>query len=483
MKRFSILKISAIFFLIVLFSFITTGCTENNKKPLPPSPKHTNDGVRVYMTSASQLSLLSEQNSISFSRDIGSFTLVLDSTTLYQSIVGYGAALTGSSAYLLRLLPENERTKILKDLFDPSQGIGISYLRISIGSSDFSLGNYSYWDKSPISNFAIPAIDKRDLIPILKDILAINPNITIIASPWSAPGWMKNSNSMNGGNFLSSQMGNLADYFVKYIQAYAKLGIKISMITLQNEPLYSTTKYPTMHMSWQQQDSLIRYYVGPRFAQTGIQTKILIYDHNWDHPEYPLNILSDPKAYQYISGTAFHGYAGSVTAMSLVHDAFPNKGVYFTEQSGGAWGGSFSNDLIWFNQYIFIGTANNWSKTALTWNLALDQTDGPQNGGCSNCRGVITINTNNWKITKNVEYYTIGQFAKFVRPGAYRIKNTTIGAPPSTFYFATFMNEDGSKVLVALNSNSSSISYTVKGGKRQFLTSQIGKSVVTYIWK
>ncbi len=469
-----------IIFLLLLLSTIGYGCSRSPQKTTLPSPYSSGD-VRVYMTSASQLSLLSEQNSISFSKEVGSFTLVLDSTTLYQSIVGYGAALTGSSAYLLRLLPENERTKILKNLFDPSQGIGISVLRISIGSSDFSLGNYSYCDNPPISNFAIPAIDKRDLIPILKDILAINPNITIIASPWSAPGWMKDSNSMNGGNFLSSQMGNYAVYFVKYIQAYAKLGIKINMITLQNEPLYSTTRYPTMHMSWQQQDSLIRYYVGPLFAQAGIQTKILIYDHNWDHPEYPINILSDPHAYQYITGTAFHGYKGSVTAMSEVHNAFPKKGVYLTEQSGGGWGGGFSKALIWFTRYIFIGAANNWSKISLTWNLVLNKEDGPQNGGCTDCRPVITIN--NGKMTPNVEYYFIGQFAKFVRPGAHRIANTILGIYPSTFYFATFINEDGSKVLVALNSNASPVSYTVRSGKRQFLTTQIGLSVVTYIWK
>lgn len=472
------------FLIALLFLLICTtySCSKNNVTPSTPSTPSTSTGdVSAYMTTTNQLSLLAQQDGINFSKDPGDFTITLDSTTLYQSIDGYGAALTGSSAYLLQQLPQEQRTSELKNLFDPSQGIGISYLRICIGASDFSLGNYSYCDTPPISNFAIPAIDQRDLIPTLKEILTINPNLTILATPWSAPGWMKDSQKMNGGNFLSAKMSDLADYFVKYIQVYASQGIKINAISLQNEPLNSQTGYPTMYMSWQQQDSLIRYYVGPRFLQAGITTKILIYDHNWDHPEYPLNILNNPQAYQYIAGSAFHAYAGSVSAMSQVHNAFPDKGVYFTEQSGGGWDGGFASDLIWFSQYIFIGTANNWSKNALTWNLALNQNDGPQNGGCTNCRGVITID--NRKITPNVEYYCIGHFSKFVRPGAHRIRNTVSGAQPSTFYFATFMNTDGSKVVVSLNSNTASTSYVIRCGQRQFLCNQLGQSVVTYTWK
>ena len=262
----------------------------------------------------------------------------IDFTTEFQEIEGFGAALTGSSAYLInRKMTVAQRQSLLKDLFDHESGIGISYIRITMGASDFSLEDFTYDDLAArqtdkeLANFSI-AKDKEDLIPVLKLILAVQPKMRIMATPWSAPAWMKSSGKLGGGSLKTEWYDSYASYFVKYLEAYKKEGINIDAISLQNEPLHEAA-YPSMKMEAAAQADFIKNHVGQAIKKAGWATKILAYDHNWDRPDYPLLILNDPLARQYVSGSAFHAYGGNVAAMSQVGAEYPDKGVYFTEIS------------------------------------------------------------------------------------------------------------------------------------------------------
>jgi glucosylceramidase len=399
---------------------------------------------------------------------------------------GFGAALTGSSAYLInQKLNVSQRENLLKDLFDPRSGIGISYLRITMGASDFSPEDFTYNDLPPgqtdpsLSKFSVSK-DQTDLIPVLKAVVALQPAIRIMATPWSAPAWMKTSGKLAGGSLKPEWYGTYADYFVKYLDAYKKEGIAIDAISVQNEPLHEAA-YPSMGMDSAAQGIFIGQHLGPLFQTKGIKTKILLYDHNWDRPGYPISILNDPQASRYVAGSAFHAYGGSVSAMSEVHDKFPDKGLYFTEISGGRWATDFSDNLKWNMSNIFIGTANNWSKNALLWNIALDENDGPKNKGCDNCRGVVTIAADG-TVTKNVEYYTIAHMAKFVRPGAFRVPSGRLSNSIQLEHVA-FLNPDGSKVLVVLNQGADNKKFTVVAGENQFNYTIDPNAVVTLMWK
>jgi len=237
-----------------------------------------------------------------------------------------------------------------------------------------------------------------------------------------------------------------------------------------------------MEMQAGEQLDFIKNHLGPKFSAAGLDTKIIVYDHNWDVTNYAITILNDPQASQYIAGSAFHAYAGDVSAMSTVHNTHPDKELYFTEVSGGAWASNFQDNLLWNMQNIFIGTAKNWSTTSLMWNLALDQNYGPQNHGCNNCRGVIAVNTNNSGITFNEEYYSIGHFSKFVRPGAVRISSIT-PVELTNMGIVAFQNPDGSKAMVVANYGAEFKTFTVKQGGGYFNYSVPPTSVVTIVWR
>jgi glucosylceramidase len=292
---------------------------------------------------------------------------------------------------------------------------------------------------------------------------------------------MKTNESLKGGSLRTDCYEVYADYFVKYIRAFEAEGIVIDAITPQNEPLYSTAGYPCMSMTATEQRDFIKNDLGPAFQAEGIDTKIVAYDHNWDHPEYATTILNDAAAKQFVAGSAFHAYAGDVSAMTTVHTAYPDKGLYFTEISGGEWAKDFSANLQWNMSSIFIGTVKNWSKTALLWNLALDQNFGPKNNGCTDCHGVVMINSLNGIVTKNVEYYSIGHFSKFIRPGAHRI-TSSISTTVSGLDHVAFVNANDGKVLVVANDNTIPKSFTVKEGERQFNYTIPAKAVVTIVW-
>jgi len=469
--------------------FVLLACSEDEIPDSPSSVDTEKGKANVWLTLGDQSMLLSKRNPVSITgiKSTSLPVITIDSTQLMQEIEGFGASLTGSSAYLMnKKMNAAQRDALLNELFDVESGIGISYLRMSIGASDFSPFAYTYDDMPTgqtdfnLEHFSI-ATDEEDVVPIFKEILKIAPDIKILGSPWSPPAWMKTNSNLKGGNLKEEAYEVYARYLVKYLKAYDEHGITIDAITLQNEPLYKGAPYPCMEMTSEEQLKFIKDHVGPLFDSEGIKTKIIIYDHNWDNTDYAISILNDPDARKYVAGSAFHAYGGEVGAMSIVHNAHPDKGLYFTEIGGGDWSPGFSVDMQWNMNNIFIGTTKNWSKNALLWNLALDQNGGPNNSGDEITRGVVKIDNTSGEVTRNPEFYAIGHMSKLVRPGAIRI-----GSSSSTYIsllnFVAFMNTDGSKVLVLANSGQETKAVTVKQGEKQFNYSIPADAVVTLVW-
>jgi O-glycosyl hydrolase/sarcosine oxidase gamma subunit len=322
--------------------------------------------------------------------------------------------------------------------------------------------------------------DRAYILPLLKQARLINNQLRIIATPWSPPAWMKSSQSMIGGALNTSAMAPLAGYFVKFLQAYQAEGVPIDRITIQNEPHFTPAGYPGMFMEWDQQDAFVRDFLGPAIANAGLTTGIAVWDHNWNEPNYPMNILADASAAQYVSGSAFHCYAGTPDAMTTVHDANPGKDLYLTECSA-------STDLSWTDilkfdlETLIIGGTRNWARTVIKWNIALDTNHGPQNGGCSTCTGLVTIDQSSGAVGYNVDYYTIGHASKFVMPGARRIASNTFG--PGSIEDVAFKNPDGSIALIVLNADSVPRTFKVRVGPQSFLYLLPASGVATFTWQ
>lgn len=438
--------------------------------------------------------LLQTQPSVNFQTG-GSMTgpvITVNSSTQYQQMDGFGASLTDSAAWIVfNKLTPTQQSNLWQSLFSPTTGIGISFLRQPMGSSDFSAsGDYSYDDVPAgqadpnLASFSI-AHDTTYLIPLLQQALKVNPAIQIVAVPWSPPAWMKTSGTMNGGSMNTAYFSSLAQYFVKFVQAYQQQGVPIYAVLPQNEPLYSTSNYPSESLAASDEATFVGTYLGPALSNASSSlgnVKIIAYDHNWDNTSYPETVLGSASASTYLAGSAFHCYAGNVSAQSIVEAAYPSKGIWFTECSGTV-GSSFAGDLVWNTENLLIGATRNWARSVSLWNLALDQNSGPQNGGCSNCRGVVTINDSISPptVSNNVEYYVLGHLAKFVVPGAHRIASNTFGA--GSIEDVAFQNPDNSIVLLVLNSSSSSGSFTVSWNSQTFTYSLQAGAVATFWWK
>ncbi len=473
---------------IICLSFILSCCAKksttggNQPNPDPGTPTSKSD-AEYWLTEPDQSSLFRKQNqSLLFGNNsnASASTIEVDSTTTYQTIDGFGYTLTGGSATLINLLPVATKDALLNELFrSDSTFIGVSYLRISIGASDLSASTFTY-DEVPagqtdptLQQFSIDQ-EKQDLIPILKKILAINPTIKIMGSPWTAPTWMKTNNAFMGGSLKPEYYSVYAQYFVKYIQAMKAEGITIDAITPQNEPLHGGNN-PSMVMQPTEQADFIKNHLGPAFAAASISTKIITYDHNADRPDYPLTILDDAAARPYVDGSAFHLYGGNISALSQVHDRYPNKNLYFTEQwTGGP--GNFAGDLKWHIQNLVIGATRNWSRNVLEWNLAADPNYQPHtNGGCTSCMGALTIGST---VSRNVSYYIIAHASKFVRPGSVRISSSQTG----TLSTVAFKNPEGKKVLIVLNNGNSPEVFNIKFNGKSFTTSLNNGAVGTFVW-
>jgi len=490
------------FIKILLFLFIgvlSYACSKDNDdetKPEPPVPPIVTGEVDAYVTTANE-SMLFQHIAVSFNAkdNMSPYTITLSPDVAHQEIDGFGAAFTGSTCYNLLKMTKENRTSLLKETFDPESGMGYSYIRISIGCSDFSLGEYTHCDEPGIENFALHEYDTRDVIPVLKEILAINPSVKIMASPWTCPLWMKvnnltdkkSHNSWKGGQLNPDYYNDYAAYFVKYVQAMKDNGINIESVTVQNEPLNKGNS-ASLYMTWQEQRDFVKNSLGPAFQLAGLNTKIIVYDHNYnydnisDQQSYPSKIYADSDAAKYIHGSAFHAYGGNKSELLNIQKAFPAKGLYFTEISIGDWGYTFASDLMWNTREVCIGTVNNYSKAVIVWNFMLDEAHGPYRpGGCTECLGAVTLGSSNTVAKRNSHFYTIAHLAKVVKPGAIRIK--TGGYTMSGLYYSGFKNTDGSYAVVFQNDTQDALNITVALNSKSFTYSVPGKSVVSYKWK
>jgi glucosylceramidase len=438
--------------------------------------------IREWLTTADRSALLAEQkDTLQFSSPANAFPAIdVNDMQQFQSMDGFGFALTGGSAQLLMRMEPGARADLLKELFAPA-GTGVSYLRVTIGASDMNERVYSYDDLAKgetdvdLARFSLGP-DRAEVVPVLKQILAINPAIKILASPWSAPAWMKTNDLVKGGHLKPAYYGVYAAYFVKYIQQMKAEGIPIAAVTIQNEPL-NPKNTPSMVMFAAEEDTFIARHLGPAFQSAGITARILLYDHNPDVLSYALSILEDPAASKYVDGTAFHLYGGTASAMTDVHTAYPNKNLYMTEQSV-----SSPPDeplpIAGVVSDVLIGATRNWSRNVLLWNLAADPSNGPHtnDGGCTGCQGAITLNGSH--ATRNVAYYAVAHFSRFVPPGSVRVGSTEQEQLASV----AFLTADGKIVLVLSNTANFPKTFNVKYHGRWFTTTLPEESVGTYVW-
>jgi len=487
------MKLSVHMKLLLILSIVTSimNCSSknNSQTPVPTPPPAVNE-VDFWLTKSDQSVKLEKQTTIlQFGNSLNIYpTIEVNENETYQTVDGFGFSLTGGSAQVINQLSTDKKQELLQNLFGSgTNSIGVSYLRISIGASDLDANTFSYDDMPAgqtdinLSQFSI-APDKINLIPILKSILAINPNIKILGSPWSPPVWMKSANTTTGvigtvgGSLLPQYYNVYAQYFVKFIQAMQAEGITIHAITPQNEPLHPGNN-PSLLMLASEQKDFIKNNLGPAFQAAGINTKIIIYDHNCDKPEYPIEILNDATAKSYIAGSAFHLYAGDISALSTVHNNYPDKDVYFTEEWTSSTG-DFAVDLKWHLKNLIIGAMRNWSKNVLEWNLASDASFNPHTpGGCTQCKGAITIvSSSNYSM--NVSYYIIAHASKFVPPGSIRISSTNSG----NIYSVAFKTPAGKKVLIVLNDGNTAELFNIKYNGRWIVTSLDKGSAGTYTW-
>jgi glucosylceramidase len=408
-------------------------------------------------------------------------TIHVDASQTYQTIDGFGYTLTGGSAMLIGRMGATARKELLTDLFSTEgKGIGVSYLRVSIGASDLDERVFSYDDlpagetDPKLIKFSL-APDREYLIPVLKQILTINPSLKILGSPWSPPPWMKTNGNSKGGSLKLDYYDTYAQYFVKYIQGMAKEGIRIDAVTIQNEPLHPGNN-PSLLMLPSEQALFIKKSLGPAFKAAKLKTKIILYDHNADRPDYPITVLNDPETRKYVDGSAFHLYGGSIAALSEVHAAYPDKNLYFTEQ----WIGAPSNlkgDLAWHVRELIIGATRNWSRTVLQWNLAADPAQNPHTpGGCTECLGALTIDRN--KVRRNPAYYNVAVASKFVRPGSVRVASDL----PKSLPNVAFKTPDGRMVLIVLNDSAVTQKFTIDTDGKQARATLAGGAVGTYVW-
>lgn len=430
--------------ILILFftSFFFFSCSKDEQIPIKFVPTLDFANAEFYLSLPKQKSFFQKIDKPGYSVSGDILRVNLDQT--FQTMDGFGLALTGGSAQVIYRLEPVKRAALLQELFGKN---GITVLRISVGASDLDSAVFSYEDEP--GNFSLDK-SKPDLIPLLKEIISINPAIKIMASPWSAPVWMKDNYYSKGGSLMEKYYVSYAEYLANYIEAMAKEGIPIWSLTPQNEPL-NPGNNPSMYMSAQMQGNFIVKALGPVFQRKNIQTKIIIYDHNCDHPEYAIQLLNVPEVRKYVHGSAFHLYDGDISAMSKVNAAHPDKDLYFTEQWTGA-RGDFASEFMWHMKNVILGSVNNYAKAVIEWNLASDPTYGPHTpGGCTECLGALTIGGQ--EITRNQSYFIVMQAAKFVPPGSIRIGIYA----PVTIQAAAFRRPDGKIVILVQNEGAKKI--------------------------
>lgn len=438
--------------------------------------------VDVWVTYPDRSRLISWDGARTFvsNAEITPSTITVDESTTYQTMDGFGASLTDSAAWLIQTkLSSSQRADAMQHLFGFNDGnAGISYLRIPLGASDMALSHYTYDDGAPdpgLLRFSI-SHDFQSIIPVALQAKTIDASLKFMATPWSAPAWMKTSNNLNNGKLSTAWYPTYATYLRKAYDAYNERGVRFDAMTIQNEPQFEPGTYPGMKYEWYDELNFVRDHLAPRMAGTGL--KLLTLDHNWDLLWYPKAVMNEGASLY--AGSAWHCYGGSVSAMGEMQAAYPHKDIYFTECSGTFANNNFGDNVKWNMQNLFIGGTKNWAKTVLLWSLALDPSGNPHTGGCDNCRGVISIDQSNGQVSYNEEFYCIAHFARFVWPGAVRIG--TADSADGKFVGVAFKNQDGHKALVVLNQGSAAGTVKVVWAGRSVTQNLPASGVATLFW-
>ena len=444
--------------------------------------------VRAYLTTADQHHLLAPSE-VAPPGATGSVIRV-DPTHTHQRIAGIGAAITEGSAWLIRHgMSEPQRDALMRELFTrDGDGVGFEFTRLTIGASDFSRRHYSLDDMPPgqvdpeLRHFSLEP-ERADVIPLTKQALALNPRLQVMASPWSSPGWMKTTDSLVKGQIKPEYYGVFSQYMVKYVEAMQAEGVPVFALTLQNEPHFEPGDYPGTRMPPAARAAIVGQHLGPLIKARGLKTQLLEWDHNWDEPWSPMSMLADKKARAYVSGIAWHCYAGDVAVQSQVAQHFPELDVWLTECSGGEWKPHWAETLPWLTRTLIIGGTRHGARGVLMWNLALDPDHGPHFGGCKDCRGIVTIDPKDGKVTRNMEYYAFGHASRFVQQSARRVDSEGGDGDAAGLDHVAFSNPDGSTVLIVCNSATEARRFTVLAPGRHFGYELPASGVVTLVWR
>ena len=497
------MRYSSIYTIMAMAFMMSCSCDSqtSNQTPEPepaPQPQPEVEAAKSYTTTADKSSLFAEKT-IAFGKTASMSPYAVRFTDeTYQTVDGFGAALTVASCYNILKMPQDKREAFLKQMFDTENGIGSSLIRVCIGGSDFSIDDnrFTWCDKQGLENFAPAEYDVKYVIPVLKEIKKINPSLKIIGSPWTAPRWMKkevNSNvdrySWTGGTLKPSCYQDYAEYFVKWIQYMQSQGLDIYAVTPQNEPLNAGNSM-SMVMYWDVARDFIKTALGPAFRKAGLDTKILVFDHNYnydnmsDQAQYPLKIYADAQASAYIAGSAWHNYGGNVSELDKIVAGAPDKDLYFTEASIGTWNYDFASCLINDMRDIFFGLLKRGGKGVTLWNLMLDENNGPYtdaDGSCKTCYGAVTIASSDYTtLDYYTHYYNIAHCSKVINQGAVRIG--TKGYTATGLEYLVFKNPDDSYGVVVLNENSEAKQLVFISSEHSVKCDVPAKSIVSLKW-
>ncbi|WP_158892315.1 glycoside hydrolase family 30 protein [Amycolatopsis anabasis] len=467
--------------LVLSLCALVTACT------VAGVPHPDTEAVQSWVTTADGRSRMDAQATLRLTAGASSAgsgpVITLSPGTTYQTMRGFGASFTGSSASLVHASPR--RDEVMRRLFDPHAGIGLSALRQPMGASDFSTDFYTYDDVPAgsqdwkLAKFSVDR-DRATVIPLLRQAAALNPRLSVTATPWTPPAWMKDNESLTGGSLTAASFHTYAQYFVRFLRAYAEAGVRVGTVTPQNEPENPAGEYPSARMSADAQSAFIGNDLGPALAEAGLgDTRILAYDHNWDGLSYPESVLADGKARKYVDGVAFHCYQGDVAAQSALHERHPELAIELTECSGTegvSEESTFADTLLWQAGRLLVDGTRNWASSVLTWNIALDPENGPARGWCRNCTGLLTVDNKAGRVDYNASYYVLGHASKFVQPGAVRIDS----AGGDGLGSVAFRNPDGGVAVIVLNPGDQRTFDLSLNGKH-VTTTQPARSLATYL--
>jgi glucosylceramidase len=464
--------------------------------------------VTVYQTTPDLLERMSERETLHFSSRSAPDALpgiAVDDRQRFQQIDGFGASLTDAAAWLFaKKLSPAQTEATFRMLFARKGGIALSLLRQPVGSSDLAVTFYSFDDlceqttkacttpadrRDPALEHFSLAHDQQYILPLLKEALAINPAIQVMLTPWSPPGWMKTTGSMLGSDPQTKESSKLrtedypafARYLVKTVQGYQAAGVPVWALSVQNEPLFDPPTYAGMKMEAAEQTAFLADALRPALDAAGLHPKVLVYDHNWDRPDYPETVLRDARAGALAAGTAWHHYAGDPAVMTANHEEFPDKGQWVTESSGGTWQ---KGDVLAEEAGELIAVMRNWSRSYILWALATDDKHGPFIGGCDTCRGLVTVDLSDpgkLVVRPELDYYVLGQASRFLVPGAVRVASDEPAG--SEIKDVAFRNPNGTIVLYVLNGAKTGRDFRIRFRAKSAVTTIPAGAVATFVWK